>query len=69
MFRSIQTTSSGQINKISYFTKLLKVLLKSKIHYYKILSIKILKNCSNITKLIAYENTYKTVSYTPIKSR
>ena len=28
-----------------------------------------LKNCQNITKVIAYENTYKTVSYTPIKCR
>ena len=63
MFLSIQTTFSGQyvtyINKISYFTKLLKVLPKSKILYYKILLIRMLQSCQNITKVITCENTYK----------
>ena len=28
-----------------------------------------LKNCQNVTNVITYENTFKTVSYTPIKGR
>ena len=60
MFCCIQKTSSGQyikkINKISYCAKLLKVLLKSKFLYQKILLIKMLK----ITIVITFENTYKS---------
>ena len=40
------------MNKVSYFPNLLKVLVKSKIFYYKILSFKVLKKTAKSLTLL-----------------